>query len=143
MRRHIAAATTIVAAAAPVAAAQERKHVRGCNTTACDKRIGRKWAKRHPRGAAAAAMRAVAAPYRAWLDRVGECEDNDNPAAGPTGYRSNTGNGFFGRYQFTLSSWAAVGGTGRPDLAPPLEQDYRAVRLLKLQGPGAWPVCSQ
>lgn len=88
-------------------------------------------------------MRALVAPYRAWLERVGECEDNDNPGAGPVGYRSNTGNGFFGKYQFTISSWGAVGGVGRPDLAPPLEQDYRAVRLLKLQGPQAWPVCSQ
>jgi hypothetical protein len=132
-----------VAAMPAVAAGHDRDHVPGCQTVSCDKRVGRKWAERHPALARTASLRAVIAPYRAWLGRVGECEDNDDPAAGPTGYRSNTGNGFFGRYQFTLSSWAAVGGSGRPDLAPPLEQDYRAVRLLQMQGPGAWPVCSR
>jgi hypothetical protein len=141
--KRLIAAGTVVAALPAAASAHEDVHVRGCKTATCDKRLGRKWAKRHPALARAASLRAIVAPYRGWLDRVGECEDNDNPAAGPTGYRSNTGNNFFGRYQFTLSSWAAVGGSGRPDLAPPLEQDYRAVRLLKLQGPRAWPVCSQ
>jgi opacity protein-like surface antigen len=144
MKRPLAIASTVVAAAAPAAAAAKKDdHVRGCSTTACDKRIGKRWARKHRARAAALTMRQAVAPFRAWLDRVGECEDNDDPGAGPTGYQSNTGNGFYGRYQFTLSSWAAVGGHGMPSTAPPLEQDYRAVRLLKLQGPGAWPVCAR
>jgi hypothetical protein len=139
MRGLLAAGTAAVATAVPVADAHHQGHVPGCSSDPCDKRIGKRWARKHPK----ARLASVVAPYRAWLNRVGECEDNDNPAAGPTGYQSNTGNGFFGRYQFTLSSWAAVGGRGRPDLAPPLEQDFRAIRLLHLQGPRAWPVCAQ
>lgn len=73
-------------------------------------------------------------PYRAWLASTRACESGGV-------YGTNTGNGFFGAYQFTLSSWLAVGGAGYPHLAPPLEQDYRAVRLLRVQGVGAWPVC--
>ena len=82
-------------------------------------------------------MRRVTAPYRAWLASTRGCETRGQPDP----YRTNTGNGFYGAYQFTLSSWAAVGGRGMPHLASPLEQDYRAVRLLHLQGRGAWPVC--
>jgi hypothetical protein len=79
-------------------------------------------------------MRRVTAPYRGWLLSTRLCESRGN-------YWTNTGNGFYGAYQFTLQSWAAVGGWGLPSNAPPLEQDYRAVKLLHVQGPGAWPVC--
>lgn len=77
---------------------------------------------------------AVTAPYWAWLRSTRDCESGGN-------YRTNTHNGFYGAYQFTLTSWAAVGGQGMPNAADPLEQDYRAVRLLRIQGRGAWPVC--
>jgi hypothetical protein len=73
-------------------------------------------------------------PYRAWLARVRRCESGGN-------YAIDTGNGFFGAYQFTLRSWHGVGGQGMPHHAGRLEQDYRAVRLLHVQGRGAWPVC--
>lgn len=78
--------------------------------------------------------RQVTRPYRAWLRSTRMCESGGN-------YRTATGNGFWGAYQFTLESWHAVGGHGLPSDAEPLEQDYRAVLLLHLQGRGAWPVC--
>jgi muramidase (phage lysozyme) len=62
------------------------------------------------------------------------CESRGN-------YRTNTGNGFYGAYQFTLSSWRSVGGKQPPHVAEPAEQDFRAVRLRWIQGTGAWPVC--
>ena len=62
------------------------------------------------------------------------CESGGN-------YATNTGNGFFGAYQFTIGSWRAVGGWGSPHLASRLEQDYRAVLLLRRSGAGNWPVC--
>jgi hypothetical protein len=64
-----------------------------------------------------------------------ECESSDD-------YSADTGNGFYGAYQFTISSWYAVGFSGLPSDAPPAEQDLAAQRLLALQGWGAWPVCS-
>jgi LysM repeat protein len=54
----------------------------------------------------------------------------------------NTGNGFYGGLQFTLSSWAAVGGSGYPNEASPAEQIARGQMLQARQGWGAWPACS-
>jgi hypothetical protein len=135
MRRR-AVAGAIVAAAVPVkASAHHTGHVPGCATSSCDARIGHKWAVRHPRARAAR----IVAPYRAFLAKLRACETRGQ--ARP--YQTNTGNGFFGAYQFTIGSWAAVGGRGLPSSAPPGEQDYRAVLLLRAQGAGAWPVCSR
>jgi hypothetical protein len=41
-------------------------------------------------------------------------------------WSSNTGNGYYGGLQFTLSTWRRVGGPSRPDLVRPREQLYRA-----------------
>jgi rare lipoprotein A len=50
VKRPLALASTVVAAAAPTAgAAKQDDHVRGCSTTACDKRIGKRWARTHHR----------------------------------------------------------------------------------------------
>jgi hypothetical protein len=70
--------------------------------------------------------------------RVSLCESHWNPRAigGPGGI-------FRGKYQFTFSSWRAVGGYGDPKDAPAEEQEWRANRLRKLQGWGAWPRCAR
>jgi hypothetical protein len=41
-------------------------------------------------------------------------------------WTANTGNGYYGAYQFLLSTWRAVGGQGYPHQASPREQTYRA-----------------
>lgn len=53
-------------------------------------------------------------------------------------YNINTGNGYFGAYQFNLATWQSVGGQGRPDLATPAEQDYRALYLYRMRGWQPW-----
>ncbi len=53
-------------------------------------------------------------------------------------YDINTGNGYYGAYQFDLSTWRSVGGTGYPDQASPAEQDYRALRLYRMRGWQPW-----
>jgi hypothetical protein len=66
-------------------------------------------------------------------------------------YRENTGNGYYGAYQFTPSSWnSAVRGAGYPqyangraDLAPPYVQDAAAVWLQAHAGWQSWPVTSR
>ncbi|MEZ5281331.1 MAG: transglycosylase family protein [Acidimicrobiales bacterium] len=55
----------------------------------------------------------------------------------------NTGNGFYGGIQFTLSSWRAVGGTGYPHEHSREEQIYRGELLLEIQGWRAWPGCTR
>ncbi|HEY2004658.1 MAG TPA: transglycosylase family protein [Candidatus Saccharimonadia bacterium] len=54
-------------------------------------------------------------------------------------YAANTGNGFYGAYQFTLDTWQGVGGSGLPSNASPAEQDMRAQMLLNERGCSPWP----
>lgn len=68
-------------------------------------------------------------------DSLAQCEASGNWAI-------NTGNGFYGGLQFTLSSWAGVGGSGMPNLASREEQIMRAQMLQARQGWGAWPACA-
>jgi nucleoid-associated protein YgaU len=68
-------------------------------------------------------------------DRIAACESGGNWAI-------NTGNGYYGGLQFSLSSWRAVGGSGLPSDASKSEQISRAQMLQARQGWGAWPVCS-
>ena len=73
--------------------------------------------------------------YTIW-DQLAQCESSGN-------WADNTGNGFYGGLQFTLSSWRSVGGTGLPSNASREEQIHRAILLQASQGWGAWPVCSK
>lgn len=68
-------------------------------------------------------------------DRLAQCESSGN-------WSINTGNGYYGGLQFTLSSWRAVGGTGYPHQASKAEQIARAEKLKAIQGWGAWPACT-
>ncbi len=80
---------------------------------------------------------ASAASVATW-DKVAQCESTGN-------WSINTGNGFYGGLQFTNSTWAEFGGTSfaaRADLATKDQQIAIAEKVLAVQGPGAWPVCS-
>ncbi len=68
-------------------------------------------------------------------DRIAACESGGN-------WATNTGNGYYGGLQFTLGTWAAYGGTGRPDLNSRAQQIAVAERVRAAEGGyGAWPVC--
>ena len=68
-------------------------------------------------------------------DRIAACESGGNWAA-------NTGNGYYGGLQFTLSTWQAYGGSGRPDQNSREAQIAVAERVAAASGGyGAWPVC--
>ena len=71
-----------------------------------------------------------------YLQAIAACESGGNPA-------TNTGNGFYGKYQFTQQTWASVGGTGNPAAAPEAEQDRRAAMLYAQAGSSPWPVCGR
>lgn len=58
-------------------------------------------------------------------------------------YDLNTGNGYYGAYQFAIGTWEAMGGTGLPSDASPAEQDMRAAKLYESEGAAPWPVCGQ
>lgn len=89
-------------------------------------------------GGMAAAPSASAAPSDVW-DRVAACESGGN-------WKISTGNGYHGGLQFSASSWRAAGGTryaSMPHKASKSQQIAAAKNLLRMQGPGAWPVCSK
>jgi hypothetical protein len=86
----------------------------------------------HRREQKAAAKQAVQSPQ---LQSIAQCESHGNPQA------VGGGGQFRGKYQFTYSTWAAVGGHGDPAAAPEAEQDRRAAMLYARSGPGQWPVC--
>ena len=68
-------------------------------------------------------------------DEIASCESGGN-------WSIDTGNGFYGGLQFTLSSWQGVGGSGYPNQASASEQIARAEILQSKEGWGAWPACS-
>jgi hypothetical protein len=68
--------------------------------------------------------------------RLRQCESGGN-------YATDTGNGYFGAYQFSETTWLGVGETGYPDEAPPPVQDQAAQRLQARSGWGQWPACSR
>ena len=82
-----------------------------------------------------AAGSANAASVSTW-DKVAQCESSGN-------WSINTGNGYYGGLQFSLSTWDAYGGTAYatyPNQATKDQQIAVAERVLVHQGRGAWPV---
>ena len=64
-----------------------------------------------------------------------ECESGDN-------YSDNTGNGYYGAYQFSEQTWQGLGYSGLPSDASPSQQDQAAEQLQARSGWGQWPACS-
>lgn len=58
-------------------------------------------------------------------------------------YTINTGNGYYGAYQFAPSTWRRLGYPGLPHEAPPAVQDEAARKLQAKAGWGQWPACSR
>lgn len=58
-------------------------------------------------------------------------------------YTRNSGNGYYGAYQYSLSTWNGFGGFARPDLAPASVQDARAHADVARRGWSAWPACAR
>ncbi len=87
--------------------------------------------------AVGAPLTIAAAPAQAesvnW-DAIAECESGGD-------WSINTGNGYYGGLQFSLSTWQAYGGTGMPHETSREQQIAIAERVLDGQGIGAWPVC--
>lgn len=73
--------------------------------------------------------------YATW-DALAQCESGGN-------WHINTGNGYYGGLQFSLSSWQAVGGTGYPHEHSRETQILMGQRLQARQGWGAWPACTR
>ena len=58
-------------------------------------------------------------------------------------YTIDTGNGYYGAYQFSLETWEWLGYWGWPNEAPPEVQDQAALDLYNYSNWDAWPSCSR
>jgi resuscitation-promoting factor RpfA len=68
--------------------------------------------------------------------RLRQCESGNN-------YRANTGNGYYGAYQFEVRTWRGLGYSGYPHNAAPATQDKAAEELQADRGWQPWPACAR
>ena len=87
-----------------------------------------------------------AAPASAWsyddapptaenLEALRWCESTND-------YAIDTGNGYYGAYQFSLETWKWLGYEAWPNEASPEVQDQAALDLYEYSNWDAWPSCS-
>ena len=82
-------------------------------------------------GSSSGGSAAVSGDDAAIWAAIAQCESGGNPS-------TNTGNGYYGMYQFSLPTWQSVGGTGLPSDASAEEQTMRARMLQQRAGWGQW-----
>jgi hypothetical protein len=70
------------------------------------------------------------------LRKIAQCESGGNPRA-----ISRDGR-YRGKYQFDVSTWRAIGGSGDPAKASEAEQDRRALALYRKRGTAPWANCA-
>jgi len=83
----------------------------------------------------ASATRHLFVPLGGVWSTLRNCESGGN-------YSADTGNGYYGAYQFALTTWRGLRLSGLPSSASAATQDAAAVRLEKLEGWHPWPNCS-
>jgi resuscitation-promoting factor RpfA len=87
-------------------------------------------------GSIIGAAPAQAASVSTW-NRLAQCESSGR-------WHIDTGNGYYGGLQFSMSTWRAHGGGyGNPARATKAKQIKIAERVRQSQGWGAWPACSK
>lgn len=91
-----------------------------------------------PAQAPAPAVSAVAdgTPSNSQLSALRMCESTND-------YSANTGNGYYGAYQFSAVTWWWLGYSGYPHNASPAVQDQAVRELFALNGWSPWPACSR
>jgi uncharacterized protein YabE (DUF348 family) len=66
------------------------------------------------------------------LARLRSCEGS---------YTSNTGNGYYGAYQYDIQTWGGYQGYANASLAPPAVQDQKVWETYQRRGWQPWPSC--
>ena len=80
--------------------------------------------------------RASSASVDPRLEAIAQCESGGDPKAVSADGR------YYGKYQFSRTTWRTVGGRGNPAAATEAEQDRRAAKLLARDGTAPWPNCA-
>jgi len=94
-----------------------------------------------------AATPLVATPAQAW-SRYDASPDPENWEAlrwceSTDDYAADTGNGYYGAYQFSAQTWWWLGYEGWPSEAAPEVQDQAAMDLYNYSNWDSWPSCSR
>jgi pyruvate/2-oxoglutarate dehydrogenase complex dihydrolipoamide acyltransferase (E2) component len=103
-----------------------------------------------------AAAAAQAAAAQAAAQQAAAAQAAQNNSSSPSGgvwaelrdcesggdYAEDSGNGYYGAYQFALSTWYGLGLSGLPSNASPAVQDQAAEELQARSGWDQWPACS-
>jgi len=71
------------------------------------------------------------------LRQIAQCESGGNPRA------VSRGGTYRGKFQFSRSTWRAMGGSGDPAKAAESTQDRLALKLYRRSGVQPWPACSR
>ena len=58
-------------------------------------------------------------------------------------YTKNTGNGYYGTYQYDKTTWNNFGGYATANLAPPAVQDAKFLETYSRRGKSPWPSCGR
>ena len=85
-------------------------------------------------GGASASTSSSSSSSSAALERIAQCESGGDPT-------TDSGNGYYGKYQFSLATWRRMGGMGNPAQASEALQDQLAAKLYAQAGSAPWPVC--
>ena len=85
-------------------------------------------------GSSSASSSSAASVSGVWA-ALAQCESGGNPS-------TNTGNGYYGLYQFSLATWQSLGGSGLPSDNSAAEQTRIAQILQARSGWGQWPACA-
>jgi hypothetical protein len=145
MRRQVALALSagVIAAPIPVALAQTGPEIE--ELVALPSALEQAELRQEARAAKRAAERraaekreantVAAAPVPPHLEAIAQCESGSDPTA------VSADGMYHGKFQFSVATWQAMGGSGLPSQAPEAEQDMRAAMLYAQSGPGQWPVC--
>jgi len=67
---------------------------------------------------------------------VAQCESGGNPS-------TNTGNGYYGLYQFDQQTWQSLGLSGTANQYSAAQQTAAAEKLYAQRGSSPWPVCGK
>jgi hypothetical protein len=70
------------------------------------------------------------------LQRIAQCESGGDPTA------VSADGTYRGKYQFDMSTWRSIGGSGDPAAAPEATQDRLAVKLYNQRGTAPWGRCA-
>ncbi|MDQ1397742.1 MAG: resuscitation-promoting factor RpfA, partial [Acidimicrobiaceae bacterium] len=101
------------------------------------------WRLSHARYARVSKFRYRLVPIRATKVATGDVWQRLRACESGNSYTRNSGNGYFGAYQFSASTWHSLGYAGLPHQADAATQDAAAQKLLARSGWGQWPACSR